>query len=195
MPNTSATGGFIVPEGDLPANDDDLIDFLQEMIVGVTGLDPALVRPRWQPEPPNVPAQSVDWVAAGVRLVRADAFPYVVHDPDGDAGQGTDKLVRNEILELFCSFYGPHSQGYAARLRDGMFIAQNREALTARAMNVIEAGEITRAGELVNNLWRTRDDFTLTLGRQITLVYPVRHLLSGEFQLTTQGTTTTDVTQ
>ena len=58
MPNDSSTGGFLLASsvnGDL--NDNALIDFLQTVVVGITGFPGAMVRPR-QAEPPNIPTSA-----------------------------------------------------------------------------------------------------------------------------------------
>ena len=48
--NTSASGGYLSPTSSPPADDDALSSILHDLVVGVTGLAPTLVFPRWQPQ-------------------------------------------------------------------------------------------------------------------------------------------------
>jgi hypothetical protein len=55
----SRTAGYLGPR-DTPQQlvDGAWDDFLHDVIAGTTGLDPTLVRPRWQSEPPNIPTDT-----------------------------------------------------------------------------------------------------------------------------------------
>lgn len=175
MPNTSATGGYLAPSNTAPAADAALDDQLQAMVVGVTGLPAAMVRPRFQMTPPPHPDPAADWCALGVTRETPDANAWIGHDP---AGQGSDKMQRHATLEVLCSFYGPAGQGNAGRLRDGLALPQNREALEANGLAFVGLGEILRAPDLLNQRWVMRHDLTLTLRRQIDRIYPVLNILS-----------------
>lgn len=185
MTNTSATGGYLSPAASpKPAEDDDLDNILQAMVAGITGLDPALVRPRWQPEPGNLPPMDENWASVGVTHRTGDAFPVIQHDGSAD---GTDILVRHENLDLLCTFYGPDCQGAGAKLRDGLSIAQNREALSAAGLELIAVGDLTKAPELIKNRWLGRADLPVALRRAVTRVYPVLNLLSAGGDIVTDA--------
>jgi len=83
--NTSATGGFLranpAPPNFIPLQDNDLVDFFQRHIVGMTTIKDTNVRPRWQPSPPPMPDVDVDWAAIGIARRPADSFPAVQHLP------------------------------------------------------------------------------------------------------------------
>src|SRR3979409_241705 len=127
----SSTGGYLIPSGAPPLEGQALLDFLQGVIVGITGLDGTMVRPVWQSEPPNIPDAGEAWCAFRITTRPSDKFPYVKHNADG---QGADALQRHEELHVLCSFYdlgsGGLADGLCAQLRDGLSIAQNREILT-----------------------------------------------------------------
>lgn len=68
--------GFVQPNVTMPAPlaGTSLANFLQQMVSGITGIDQTLVRPRWQTEPPNRPAQATNWAAIGVERRRPEGF-------------------------------------------------------------------------------------------------------------------------
>lgn len=83
FPNTSASGGYVKPNplpSPTPEQDEDLVNVLQSAVVGITGMNPKMVRPRWQVQPPNQPANDVDWCAIGVRDRTQDVYPYTSHN-------------------------------------------------------------------------------------------------------------------
>ncbi|KAA6459629.1 hypothetical protein DYQ86_16045 [Acidobacteria bacterium AB60] len=185
MPNTSATGGFLAPSsinGDL--NDNALIDFLQTVVVGITGLPGNMVRPRWQPEPPNIPDAGANWAAIGPGSIKRDPFAGVIHQ---SAGQGDDLLVRTRTVDVMCSFYGPAAQANAELLANGLEIAQNREAMRAQGYQLIGgAGDSVTVPTLVKTTFYWRVDISFTVRQQQEYVYPVLNVMGAT------GTVATD---
>jgi hypothetical protein len=175
MSNTSATGGFLAPTSTQPAEDTALEDQLQSVVVGITGLDDDLVRPRWTPTPRSQPPATTNWCAIGVVRTQADTYSAVIHHSDGN---GYDEEQNHETIEVLASFYGPSGQGYAAILRDGLRIPQNRETLYANNLALYDATDITAAPALVNDQWIRRYDLTIRFRRQVTRTYDVLNLLS-----------------
>lgn len=193
MANDSATGGYLAPLANpvAPLEDDLLDDFLGDVVGAIVGFDRnTLVRPRWQPDPPNPPARNVNWVAVGVpNRPRRDTFPAVIHDPAANAGQGADVLIRNEEIELLASFYGPNCQGFATLLADGIIIPQNREELATAGIKLVSVGEPTKTPDLLKGKWLSRCDLAVLLRREIRRAYPVLNLLSASGQIiSTQAT-------
>jgi hypothetical protein len=172
--NDSSTGGGLLPASPEPLDDAALDAALQQTIVATTGLPGALVRPRWQPSLPPQPPAGTDWAAIGVMRRSITGNAYLLHD---GTGQGTDTTQVHEDLEVMASFYGSNRGLNAARLRDGLFVAQNREALFAAGLAFIASGEITAAPELFNQQWIGRVDLTLSLRRQLDRTYAVLNLL------------------
>lgn len=183
MVNTSATGGYLKPSTQPPAYDQPLDVQLQAVVVGITGMDGSLVRPRWQPRPPQQPDASVNWCAIGIVRVGAAYGHHTRHNPDGD---GSDETEAYEDLELLASFYGPGCVGVAALLRDGLRVPQNREALRAGGMALTSADTITPLGEYVTTEWRRRADLPLLLTRVVSRTYPVLNLLSAQGSIISQ---------
>jgi hypothetical protein len=174
MPNTSATGGVLAPSQPYPVDDDALDDVLTTLIVAVTGLDPTLVRPRWQPIPQKQPEADINWCAVGVIRDAPNDGPSFTLDPV----TLLTTLSRHEEITALATFYGPLAKTYAAILRDGLSLPQNLEPLAAYAMALIDTGPILAMNELMNQTWVKRRDMALVLRRQVTRVYAVTSLLS-----------------
>lgn len=185
MANSSATGGYLSP-ATLPSSDIELSRTLHDAIAGITGLSGSLVRPKWQPNPPAIPASSVDWCAFGAGNFVA-GLPYQVQ-----VTSGADTRTRYEQHERFdcdVTFYGPMCKAYATILREGVNIAQNREALWLEGISIIGTSQIIRAPELVNDVWLDRCDVTIMLGRKVDLSYNIVHFTAAD------GTIRVDVPQ
>jgi len=173
MPNTSATGGYLTPTTG-PVDDQALRRFLQAMIVGVTGLTGPMVRPLWQKNPPPIPNIDVDWIAFGITEQRPDANPF--HKQN--ANNAT--LIRHEEFDVRCSVYGPSCQNYTGRLREAMYLAQNRENLYLAGMGLVGFSPTTHIPELINDRWFERADITMTLRREIKREYPILNFVAAE---------------
>jgi hypothetical protein len=167
--------------------DNALEDYLQVWVVALTGLPSDMVRPRWQPEPPNIPDYGVDWCGLGVTSQKADTFTVELHNP---TGVGYDELRRHEELTCSVSFYGPNSGGFALLLRDNMQLSQNLEYLTLQGMGLVESGNVMTVPELVKERWLKRKDIDFTLRRQIVRDYSVPSLLSAQGVLYNEHYTT-----
>lgn len=169
MANTSATGGYLSALTSFPTGQD-LQRFLQTIIVGITELDPTLVRPRWRRNPPQQPAFDVNWCAFGIVKQTQDANAYLRPPKPLDI---ECRLIRHEDMEILCSFYGPLCLEYAGVLREGLELGQNREQLYQTAMGLRSVSEITRVPELLNDQWFDRADMTIIIAREITRVYQI----------------------
>lgn len=187
MPNTSASGGYLTPAGAAPLQDEAFENFLHDLFVGLTGISNELVRPRWQPEPPNQPDFGSDWLAFGIMRQAGDTYGYMEHDSDGD---GTDQLTRHESVEILLSSYGPNASGNLSLLRDSLLVEQNRAVMVAAGMGQTETGEIIPAPTLVKDRWMRRFDMTMSFRRSIQRTYPVLTLLSAQGTLNTEAMTT-----
>lgn len=195
MPNTSATGGPLLPNEAVlfPLEDQQLDRFFQQFVVGLTGLDPTLVRPRWQPEPINLPENDVDWCAVGVMDTLQDANAYIRHVCENETqGDGYDVLIRHEDLHLLASFYGPDAWAFATRMRDGLEIGQNREVLQKNAMGFVRCANPFSTPELIKERWQRRVDLGFTIRRAVGRRYDVMNLKTGVFSVDSDVTVVTD---
>ncbi len=174
MSNTSASGGFLTPISPPPIEDDALADALQEMLVGITGLDPTMVRPRWQAVPPKQPPAEMDWCAVGVMSIATDQNVSLVHR---SAGEGTSDSFHDVTLDVVASFYGPNASGLANLLRDGLMIAQNREAMFRLNMALVGMpGPTVKSADLVNHQFITRSDISFDVRRRVTRTWAIQNV-------------------
>lgn len=183
MTNTSASGGYLLPvDSGSPLYDDAFEDFLQEIVVGLTGLPREMVRPRWQPEPGNMPMANADWCAIGIREFDADTYQVGQMQKDGSF-----ETLRHETNDVMASFYGPHATRYAALMRDGIQLDQNREALREQGVLLQVSGTPTRVPSLVKEKWQNRVDLPVTFRRQIRREYRVLSVLTADVRVNGEG--------
>lgn len=175
MPNDSSTGGYLSPVSSRPVEDDAFEDFVGNVISGITGLTRAMVRPRWQPKPPPHPDITTDWCAIGITTIVSDYGTVKIHHPEG---QGADEQQRHDTVDLLASFYGPSAYSLASRLRDGLMVAQNREAMRAAGVNLLEATRMRTASDLLNERFIRRVDLEIRLRRAFVRTYPILNVLS-----------------
>jgi hypothetical protein len=180
MPDSS-TGGYLAPSstgGDL--NDDALVDALQAAVVGIVGLPGAMVRPRWQPEPPDPPEDpTTDWAAIGPGVMDRDWNAARVKK---DAN--TTVIIRNRVIEVLCSFYGANAQANCELLANGFEIPQNREPLGNQGLRLI--GGVSApvvAPALLKGRWYPRYDISFKVRQQQQYTYSVLDLAEAKASL------------
>lgn len=184
--NDSSTGGYLSPSsvnGDL--NDAALADFLQRVVVGITGLPGQFVRPRWQPQPPNIPPPTTNWAAIGVIDREDDPYPFIAHSSvttgsgDEQSTVAKDTEVSNEILSVLVSFYGPSAEANSQLLKKGFKIAQNREQMQLQGYAFVNCDPKARncPEEIAEQyVWRT--DIGFRVRHQQIYDYPVLDVAS-----------------
>jgi len=179
MANDSTAPGYLTPTSPPPApeEDTDLDAVFQSLVAGVTGLPPDLVRPRWQPIPPQQPAADENWCSLGVTSETPNDGPSITHN---GAGDGTDTYERHEEIEVFTTFYGPGAQATGKLLRDGLAVPQNTEGLLSFGIRWVECGSLRAVAELVNQQWIRRYDMLLRFRRRVTRTYGVRNIDSSD---------------
>lgn len=180
MANTSASGGYLVPAASPnPIQGEGLEDFMHAVLAGISGLAVTLIRPAWQPEPPNIPNLE-QWLAFRIASQVPDTYAVEQHSPTGD---GSSTLIRHEVFSLVVSAYGRYARELLAKIVDGFQIAQNREVLFLNGMGLVETGDLIPAPSLYKEKWMYRVDTTIRIRRQILRSYPVLNLLSAQATL------------
>lgn len=173
--NNSLTAGYLTPTTEALPGGLSLEDFIHGVIVGLTGLDKKLVRPRYQNDPTKQPPEpTINWCSFSFNVLTPDNNAYV------EGGENDSSLQRNNDLQLFCSFYGNLGFEFASIFSDGFQITQNRDKLTQAKIGYTGVSQSTYVPELINNRWFPRTDITVFLKRQVTRKYNVESFLSAE---------------
>ncbi|CDL85410.1 phage neck terminator protein [Xenorhabdus szentirmaii] len=170
--NSSEQAGWLIPNNEL-VYDEALERLLSQWLRGLSGLSNGMVRPRWTPVPVAQPSANTDWCGFSISEIPADDNPAFANQMDEHS-----ELWRHEEIECSASFYGPRSQGYASRFRDGLGISQNNAELNLLGLSVVKYSRITSFPEFINNQWVRRYDITVTLRRKVIRRYSIKSLTS-----------------
>ena len=174
--NDSTQDGYVGVSG-IVSSDQSLEDIFQGLIVGVTSMAGKWVRPRWQNEPPPMPAIGENWCAFGVKTIRADDGPYF-HQNAEDMDS-----VRHEGIELTLSFYGNHGQSIANIFKDGLTIPQNIAQLRQKKIKYIGCSEIVTAPDFLNQQYVHRYDLVASFRRKTKRTYAIKTFNSFEIKI------------
>lgn len=150
-----------------------LTQFIQTVIVGISGITGALVRPKWQVEPPKQPDIATDWISFGVDASKNDVNAYVDVNT-----QDITVFQRHQILDIEISFFGPAALDTYQKLNDGLQIPTNLQALTLANMGLIEMTDGRQMPDMLNGRFVGKILSNLFLRRQIQRVYPIPTLIS-----------------
>lgn len=175
--NNSSTGGILLPHPQTPALDTvpanlTLVQFIQTLLVGLSGFSGPLVRPEWQPEEPKQPDINVDWAAFGIGLNSPDANAFQ------EVNNGVVNLGRQETLTISLMVYGPNAMNNISLIRDGFEIPQNLASLRKANMGYVDITDARHMPDLINERWFDRYVCDVILHRYIKRTYPILDFVS-----------------
>lgn len=182
MSNDSSAAGYLTPSASDPY-DDALDDILSAAIVGITGIDQSLVRPRWTPEPGALPAFNVNWVAFGITRRPTDDYAYIGHNPADNSGNGSSTVEMDEELQTLHSFYGPAASANCEQFRRGLQLEQNRATLRSNGVALTHVEEAVVVPALLQNIWVKRVDVNVIYRRRTATTYTILTVESGALGL------------
>mgnify|MGYP004718571949 CR=1 FL=1 len=110
----------------------------------------------------------------GVTDTEPDDYP--VQD---QTDTGSD-LIEHETITVLATMYGPQAAANAKALRNGLYVAQNREGLLSAGINLTDTGKPTAAMDFVNQQWVRRYDLTIRFRRKTVQNYDILTILSAE---------------
>lgn len=169
MANTSSSGGYLV-ETETAFN---VERFFHDVIMNLTGIDKTLVRPRWQPNEPTMPASGTDWIGFGVSDLDVPESAYIEENSTGLSAT----MKRHERYAVLCSFYGINARSNLRKMRDGLQVGQNREVMFANSFGYVGCSAATHAPELINDVWHDRYDITFEFARELSKSYNIQSIL------------------
>lgn len=186
---TSATGGFLHPNPQPPPIDSipaglTFVQFIQQLLVGLSMFQGALVRPEWQQEPPKQPDIDTNWLAFGFTQATADFNAYVSKDP-----ADVTTLQRNEEIPISISVYGPQAYDNMGLIRDGFQLTQNLATLRRAKIGFAYDNPAIHVPDFFNERWYDRWRFEVVVRRQIQRVYPILSFVSATGVIYTQVAT------
>lgn len=176
--NNSSTGGVLQPHPQPPPIDAvpanlTIVQFIQSILVGLSGFPGPLVRPSWQSEPLKQPDIGVNWLAFGIAANEPDANAYQTVNDDGSV-----TLQRQETLRIAISVYGPAAMENITLIRDGFQIPQNVAALKRANIGYVDITDAHHVPDLVNERWIDRYTCELILHRYIQRDYQILDFVS-----------------
>ncbi|MCC8364918.1 hypothetical protein J8V57_01260 [Xenorhabdus sp. PB61.4] len=174
--NTSEQAGWLTPDNE-PAYDEELERLLSQWLRAVSGLPNGMVRPRWTPAPAAQPSADNNWCGFGIVELPVDDNPAFTNQT-----QEHGELWRHEEFECSASFYGPRSQWYITRFRDGISLSQNNAELNKLGLSVVKHSGITAFPEHINNQWVRRYDITVILRRKVVRRYGTKAIRDAPVQ-------------
>lgn len=183
--NTSASGGFLTPVISTSPAGAALLSLFHDTIQGITGIAGSLVRPRWQANPPQQPAGTVDWAAFGVTVGTPLDTPVIQQVNDSSA-----ELKRQLYMELSVAIYGPNSLSNGQILLDGFAIRQNGDLLRANEIKLVGIGDLVAMPEITNVQWISHYETVIRFTQEVSRTYNIFTLTSASATLTADDGTT-----
>lgn len=187
--NNSSTGGFLLPHPQPPALETappnlTFLQFIQSVLVGISGFPGNLVRPEWQVEPPKQPDLTVNWLAFGLGSATPDNNAYVSIEVVDDVD--VPQLQRNELIPIAVSVYGPKAYDNIGMIRDGFQLTQNLASLRRANVGFAYDTPAQHVPDFFNDRWYDRWRMEIFVRRQIQRAYPLLTFASASGTIYTQ---------
>lgn len=191
---TTATGGTLLPNPKVPALDTTpagltFIQFIQQLLVGLSEFPGTLVRPEWQREPGKQPGLEVNWLAFGLGQAQADFNAYVTAGRPEEGDNPVPSLQRNELIPVAISVYGPMAYDNIGLIRDGFQLTQNLQSLRQANIGFAYDNPAIHVPDFFNERWYDRWRMEIYLRRSITRSYPLLSFVSAQGTIYTQTAT------
>jgi hypothetical protein len=94
---------------------------------------------------------------------------------NGATGVGS-VMTRHENIRVLLSLYGPNASANVSLIRDGFYLAQNREVLNSLDISFIEAKDSVRVPDLMNAQWIQRVDLPMLFRRPVNRTYNILNI-------------------
>lgn len=184
--NNTSTGGYLHPHPQPPALQTappnlTFVQFIQSVLVGLSGFDGTLVRPEWQKQPPKQPDIDTNWLAFGLGEAAPDHNAYVDFDANNNP-----ILQRNELIPIQVSVYGPAAYDNIGMIRDGFQLTQNLQALRTAKVGFAYDTPAKHVPDFFNERWYERWITEFYVRRQIQRSYPILNFVSASGTIYTQ---------
>lgn len=186
---TTATGGILIPHPQVPTLDTTppgltFVQFIQQLLVGLSTFDGKLVRPDWQKEPAKRPDIDTNWAAFGFGNALADFNAYVTAGDNVE--EPAPSLQRNELVQINLSVYGPEAYNNIGLIRDGFQLSQNLQSLRQANIGYAYDNPAIHVPDFFNERWYDRWRMEIFVRRSITRVYPILSFVSASGVIYTQ---------
>jgi hypothetical protein len=184
--NNTSTGGFLLPNPQPPALDTTprgltFVQFIQTLLVGLSGFSGALVRPEWQKQPPKEPDIDVNWLAFGLGSATPDNNAFV-----GFTDANEPMMQRNELIPIAVNVYGPAAYDNIGLIRDGFQLTQNLASLRQANVGFAYDTPAQHVPDFFNERWYERWRTEFYVRRQIQRTYPILSFVSASGTIYTE---------
>ncbi|MDH4163324.1 MAG: hypothetical protein OEW15_11645 [Nitrospirota bacterium] len=187
--HTTATGGILIPAPKTPELNTTpagltFVQFVQQLLVGLSTFPGNLVRPEWQREPAKQPDINTDWLAFGLGQAQADFNSYIAIETAEDLP--APSLQRKELVPVSISVYGPNAYDNIGLIRDGFQLTQNLASLRQANIGFIGDAPAIHVPDFFNERWYDRWRMEIQLSRVVKRVYPLLSFVSAQGTIYTQ---------
>lgn len=179
MANSSMSGGYLT-EVKAPIEGKELQRFIQQFLMGVSGLPGSLVRPAYQQEPAAWPDVDTDWLAFWEKDRTTTGYVTEIIAQEVIKPH-KHKTVSHVEMSIQLAAYGPMAASIISRIRDGIQLSQNRDVLHTKGFAVVNLQSLGFIGDQTpDNEYLNRWDGVLTLRREEVREFDISTFLGAD---------------